>query len=48
MNDSIKYYDAASTTPVDPRVLEKMMPYFSEIFGNASSNHVFGREARIV
>lgn len=46
MNDSIKYYDAAATTPVDPRVLEKMMPYFSEIFGNASSNHVFGREAK--
>jgi cysteine desulfurase len=46
MNDSIKYYDAAATTPVDPRVLEKMMPYFSEIFGNASSNHVYGREAK--
>ena len=46
MNDSIKYYDAAATTPVDPRVLEKMMPFFSEIFGNASSNHVFGREAK--
>jgi cysteine desulfurase len=46
MNDSIKYYDAAATTPVDPRVLEKMTPYFSEIFGNASSNHAYGREAK--
>lgn len=35
------YLDAAATTPVDFRVLEKMMPFFSEIFGNASSNHAF-------
>lgn len=46
MNDSIKYYDAAATTPVDRRVLEKMMPFFSEIFGNASSNHVYGKQAK--
>ncbi len=42
----IKYLDAAATTPVDPRVVEKMTPYFTEIFGNASSNHIFGKQAK--
>jgi cysteine desulfurase len=40
------YLDHASTTPLDPRVLEAMVPYFSERFGNASSVHAFGQEAR--
>ncbi len=31
------YFDHAATTPVDPRVVEAMMPYFSELFGNPSS-----------
>lgn len=40
------YLDYAATTPTDPRVLEAMRPYFTEIFGNPSSVHVFGQEAR--
>ncbi|CAN5566166.1 IscS subfamily cysteine desulfurase [soil metagenome] len=37
------FMDNHSTTPMDPRVLEEMLPYFSDKFGNAASrNHVFG------
>jgi cysteine desulfurase len=40
------YMDSHSTTPVDPRVLEAMLPFFTEDFGNASSrNHPFGWKA---
>src|SRR5262252_2762735 len=40
------YLDHNASTPVHPEVLEAMLPYFSERFGNASSVHGFGRAAR--
>jgi cysteine desulfurase len=39
------YLDYSASTPTDPRVVEAMMPYFTEVFGNASSAHSFGRKA---
>jgi len=39
------YLDYAATTPVDPRVLNAMLPYFNETFGNPSSIHRYGQQA---
>jgi cysteine desulfurase len=43
--NSIIFLDFASTTPVDQRVVEAMMPYFNQMYGNSSSTHQFGQLA---
>jgi cysteine desulfurase len=40
------YLDNAATTPLDPLVLDAMMPYMTEHFGNPSSTHAFGRKTK--
>ncbi len=41
------YLDHAATTPLNPKVLEVMMPFFTDLYGNPSSIHQFGREVAI-
>lgn len=45
MQDRKIYFDHAATTPVCKEALEKMLPYFTDIFGNPNSQHAFGRES---
>ncbi|NDP27926.1 MAG: cysteine desulfurase [Flavobacterium sp.] len=47
MNTKKKIYlDYNATTPVDKRVVEVMLPFFTEMFGNASSDHLYGWDAQ--
>lgn len=41
------YLDHSATTPIDPRVLDAMLPWLSANYGNPSSTHVLGRRARV-
>jgi cysteine desulfurase len=41
------YLDNAATTPLDPRVVEAMLPYMTTHFGNPSSIYSYGRETRM-
>jgi cysteine desulfurase len=45
-NHKKRYFDNAATTPLDSRVLEAMMPYFTDFYGNASSLHSFGTSVK--
>ena len=44
--DGIVYLDHAGTTSMDPKVLEAMLPFFTQLYGNPSSLHTVGQEAR--
>lgn len=46
MTEDIIYLDNNATTQLDPRVLEAMMPFLTNQFANAASNHVFGHQAK--
>ena len=41
------YLDYSASTPVDPRVIDAMMPYFSEVYGNSTSSHSQGRRGEV-
>jgi cysteine desulfurase len=47
MNSNRIYFDNAATTSLDPEVLDAMMPYLTEKFGNPSSIYSYGRETRM-
>lgn len=45
MENKPVYFDHAATTPLCKEALEKMLPYFTEVFGNPNSQHAYGRES---
>src|SRR5712691_10316627 len=45
-HDKIVYLDNNATTQLDPAVIEEMLPYLTEFYGNPSSGYQFGAEAR--
>lgn len=46
VDDTRVYMDYTASSPIDPRVAEAMMPYFTKVFGNPSSLHSFGNDVR--
>ncbi|MGB3106169.1 cysteine desulfurase family protein [Sphingobacterium siyangense] len=48
MQNNFIYLDNNATTPLDPRVLEEMMPYLTDMFGNASSSHRMGKQLNAI
>jgi len=46
MNQELIYLDHAATTPLEPKVLKKMLPYLRDNFGNAGSIHTLGQQAK--
>jgi len=45
MSGKLIYLDHGASTPVDPRVMAAMLPYWTEVYGNPSSSHSYGRSA---
>lgn len=47
MTPNYIYLDNNATTPLDPRVLEEMMPYLKDLYGNSSSAHLLGKKIKV-
>lgn len=46
MNSFLKYYDNASTTQIEKRVFDAIIPYFNDFFGNATRSNIYGKESK--